>query len=176
MKLSNIIFQGEIINNELSLDIDFHKLTTESTQADADSVLILTESNKNFHPTEEKVPCAVICSANTAVDDKIPTFRVDNIRVALSRAYYRFEAPDLSKMIIIGVTGTNGKSSTTGFIYSILRQLGHKVGLIGTGRIELDGEVILGAVADEKIAASLGVERKAGAQRAVGDLAAVKSC
>jgi UDP-N-acetylmuramyl tripeptide synthase len=35
-------------------------------------------------------------------------------------------------MMIIGVTGTNGKTSTTYMLESIMRQAGHQVGVIGT--------------------------------------------
>lgn len=47
---------------------------------------------------------------------------------------YRFPARN---MIMIGVTGTKGKTSTTNFIYSVLSQGGEKVGLISTANIKI---------------------------------------
>lgn len=44
------------------------------------------------------------------------------------------------KMKIIGVTGTNGKTTTTNLIYDILKGAGKKVGLIGTLGAKVDGE------------------------------------
>ena len=43
------------------------------------------------------------------------------------------------KLIVIGVTGTNGKSSTCRFIADILKTAGHKVGLTSTVEFEIAG-------------------------------------
>ncbi len=47
----------------------------------------------------------------------------------LSAAFFGYPS---SKMMIIGVTGTNGKTSTTYMLESIMRQAGYRVGVIGT--------------------------------------------
>lgn len=47
---------------------------------------------------------------------------------------YRFPA---RKMIVIGITGTKGKTSTANFIYSVLSETGEKVGLISTANIKI---------------------------------------
>lgn len=45
-------------------------------------------------------------------------------------------------MLLLGVTGTNGKTTTTYFMNSLLRALGHRTGLIGTIEISAGGEPI----------------------------------
>ncbi len=47
---------------------------------------------------------------------------------------YRFPA---RKMIVIGVTGTKGKTSTVNFIHSVLSETGQKAGLISTANIKI---------------------------------------
>lgn len=47
---------------------------------------------------------------------------------------YRFPA---KKMIIIGITGTKGKTSTANFIHSVLSESSEKVGLISTANIKI---------------------------------------
>ncbi|MDR3091634.1 MAG: UDP-N-acetylmuramoyl-L-alanyl-D-glutamate--2,6-diaminopimelate ligase [Clostridiales bacterium] len=75
---------------------------------------------------------------------KIPVARVENAREALSlaaaasyKAAGRF--PDIP---VIGVTGTNGKTSTTYFIENILKAAGLKAGVIGTVGVKLAGEAL----------------------------------
>ncbi len=46
------------------------------------------------------------------------------------------------RMIVIGATGTNGKTTTIQMIAAILRAAGHRVGTIGTLGADLDGEPI----------------------------------
>lgn len=56
------------------------------------------------------------------------------ILALIGMCIYRFPA---RKMIVIGVTGTKGKTSTTNFIHSVLSMTGEKVGLISTANIML---------------------------------------
>ena len=45
------------------------------------------------------------------------------------------------KMRMIGITGTNGKTTTTNILRTLLTNTGHKVGLIGTINIMIGDEV-----------------------------------
>ena len=55
---------------------------------------------------------------------------------------YFFDYPGKT-MRMIGVTGTNGKTTTTNIIRLILRRAGYKVGLIGTINIMIEDEVLV---------------------------------
>ena len=52
---------------------------------------------------------------------------------------YFFDYPG-KRLRMIGVTGTNGKTTTTNIIRTILRKAGHKVGLIGTINIMIEDQ------------------------------------
>jgi UDP-N-acetylmuramoyl-L-alanyl-D-glutamate--2,6-diaminopimelate ligase len=61
-----------------------------------------------------------------------PAIVVRDTRRALAPLSVRFFGDPSSELTLIGVTGTNGKTSTTYLVESILRQAGHEVGVIGT--------------------------------------------
>ena len=66
----------------------------------------------------------------------------DNTRLALARASANFYGHPENKFKLIGITGTNGKTTTTYLVKSVLESLGHKVGLIGTNQNMVGTEVI----------------------------------
>ena len=62
----------------------------------------------------------------------VPIIKVKNSRKALSRLAINFFNPCLERMNIIGITGTNGKTTTSYLVESILKSAHKEVGVIGT--------------------------------------------
>lgn len=91
-----------------------------------------TDGHKYAGKAVEKGAAAVI--AEHAVDAGVPTAVVENTRHALSYAADVFYGHPSGKFRLVGVTGTNGKTTTTFLVKSILEKAGHKVGLIGTNK------------------------------------------
>ncbi|MDQ4047716.1 MAG: UDP-N-acetylmuramoyl-L-alanyl-D-glutamate--2,6-diaminopimelate ligase [Actinomycetota bacterium] len=80
-----------------------------------------------------------------ATDASVPVLVVDEPRAVvgrLSALIYRSQAADGTTPALFGVTGTNGKTTTTYFVNSLLRALGKKTGLIGTIEIVAGGDPI----------------------------------
>lgn len=76
---------------------------------------------------------AVICSKNNInLDYKCTFIKVEDSRKALAIASANYYNHSNSKLKLIGVTGTNGKTTSTFMIKSILEADLYKVGLIGT--------------------------------------------
>ena len=70
----------------------------------------------------------------------IPMVRVPDSRRALAPLAARFFGNPANELSLVGVTGTNGKTSTTYLVESILREAGWRTGLIGTVEIRYAGE------------------------------------
>ncbi|MCL2361097.1 MAG: UDP-N-acetylmuramoyl-L-alanyl-D-glutamate--2,6-diaminopimelate ligase [Defluviitaleaceae bacterium] len=72
----------------------------------------------------------------------VTIIQVENTRQAMAYIAANAYGRPAENLRLIGVTGTNGKTTTTHFIEEMLRTLGHKTGIIGTNGIRV-GEDIL---------------------------------
>ncbi len=61
-----------------------------------------------------------------------PQFLVAQVREALAVASARFEGEPSRALQLVGITGTNGKTTTVYLLDAILRAAGHTTGVIGT--------------------------------------------
>ena len=78
-----------------------------------------------------KGAAAVVCRCAPRLT--IPTIEVENPRQALAQSAANFYGHPARKLTLLGVTGTNGKTTTTYLLKTVLEQLPDtKVGIIGT--------------------------------------------
>ena len=75
---------------------------------------------------------AIITNQAYTKNTEVPIFKVENCRKALSIIASEFYNHPSSSMTVIGITGTNGKTTTAFLVKSILENANLKVALIGT--------------------------------------------
>ncbi len=85
---------------------------------------------------------AVLVEREVEVPAGLTVIRVPNVKNALQQLVPYFYDYPARKMRVIGITGTNGKTTTSYIIRAILRRAGFKVGLIGTIQIMIEDEVL----------------------------------
>ncbi len=85
---------------------------------------------------ESKGASALLCEHE--VDSPLPQIIVGHVRDFLGEVASEVYGNPSRKLLMVGVTGTNGKTTTTYIIRSILQAAGMRVGLLGT-IIESDG-------------------------------------
>ena len=91
----------------------------------------VSDGHKFIPAAVEKGAHAVLCER--APEQDVPYVLVEDSRLALALAARNFFGDPAGKMTMIGVTGTNGKTTTTYLIKHLLEtQSDAKVGLIGT--------------------------------------------
>lgn len=99
------------------------------------------DGHKYARSAVESGAVAVVAEHDMPTVD-VPCIVVKNTRKAMAQmaaAYYDYP---FKKFNLIGITGTNGKTTTTYLIKAILEHLGKKVGLIGTNQNMIGDEVI----------------------------------
>jgi len=74
----------------------------------------------------------IVIDEDVDIDLKISVIKVKNARMALAKACQNLYDNPEKKLKIIGITGTNGKTTSTYMLKEILEYSGYKVGLIGT--------------------------------------------
>lgn len=73
----------------------------------------------------------------------LPVFlKVENAQKAMAPVADAFYDSPSKKLVVIGITGTEGKSSTVSFVWQLLRLAGHKAGFISTVQYSLGGEAM----------------------------------
>ena len=92
----------------------------------------------------KKVSAVLIDKKLDNYSNKITYIKVKDSRKAMAQIAKNFYQDPLKDIDLIGVTGTNGKTTTTYLIKDILNKSGYKTGLIGTIEV-YDGETSLDA-------------------------------
>ena len=73
------------------------------------------------------------------VDLDAPQIRVSDARIAMARMAAAFFGRPADELLLLGVTGTNGKTTTTFLLDAILQVAGYTTGLIGTIETRIAG-------------------------------------
>ena len=76
------------------------------------------------------------------LDLDVPQVLVENTRIAMAEMAAAYYGNPADEMVMVGITGTNGKTSTSYMLKSIAERMGKKVGLIGTIR-NMIGDIII---------------------------------
>ena len=74
------------------------------------------------------------------VNAGVPEVRVDDVRAAMATAAARFNGDPTASLSVVGVTGTNGKTTTAFIVRALLEAAGRQCGLLGTVTSVIAGE------------------------------------
>lgn len=86
---------------------------------------------------------AVLCERwPKKIAAKVCYIKVEKVADALGPLAANFYEQPSQQLALVGVTGTNGKTSTVSLLYRLFKKLGHKVGLISTIENRIDDEVL----------------------------------
>lgn len=132
MKLSQILKGIKVLNNYT--DIEVLDVTQDSRLVKEGSLFVCIKGAAfDGHSVAgemlSKGACAVVVEKDMGLDNQVI---VEDTRGIFSYICANFFSNPAEKLKLIGLTGTNGKTTTTFLIKQILENVGKKVGLIGT--------------------------------------------
>lgn len=151
MKLGDLLDGVACLSVEGDLNVDVHAIHFDSRKVDRNDLFVAQRGvNIDGHVFIDK---AVAAGAGAVVCEQLPenlsrhvTYVVtEDSSDALGRMAANYYGNPSEKMKLVGVTGTNGKTTTATLLYELIRLLGGKAGLLST---------VCNYIGEEKVAAT----------------------
>lgn len=135
MKLSYLLEQIEFEEFTGDMQTEIYGIASDSRKIKKGDLFVCYaginfNSHSRISEAESNGAAALVCEKR--VDSNLPQIIVKNGRAqiaGLARAFYNFAD---KKLTLVGVTGTNGKTTTTYMLAEIFKVAGYSVGIIGT--------------------------------------------
>ena len=147
MKLSALVHHLDSMGTYNLCDVEISGITNDSRKVRPGFLYVAIKGYKtdghNF--IKKSLECgaqAIVSEEKFSLDTNIPQIIVRNTRKALSSLSCCFYNNPSQKINLVGVTGTNGKTTTTFLTKSIIEKAGYEAGLIGTINYQIGKKII----------------------------------
>ncbi|CAM3534163.1 UDP-N-acetylmuramoyl-L-alanyl-D-glutamate--2,6-diaminopimelate ligase [Flavobacterium saliperosum] len=144
MILKDILYKVAIEAVKGPTDIDVNKIEFDSRKIVSDDVFVAIKGTvSDGHDFIEKAinlgATVIICEAfPTIIVEGITYVQVKDSSAALAFMAANFYGNPSANLKLVGVTGTNGKTTIASLLYQLFRNAGFKVGLLSTVKILVD--------------------------------------
>lgn len=137
-QLSTLLAASRVVSVEGDRSVEVHHLTCDSRAVERGSCFFAVEGTQvdghRFIPSAiERGAAVVVCRQ---LPDKRPegvTFvAVEEVQSAVAEFAAAFYDHPSRELKLVGITGTNGKTTTATLLYELVRALGYEAGLIST--------------------------------------------
>ncbi len=142
--LKDILYKVTINAVVGSTSTTVNKIEFDSRKLETDDVFIairgtLTDGHNYIEKAIKDGATSIVCEVlPETLQDGITYVEVENSNQALAfMAANYFEHPS-ENLKLVGVTGTNGKTTVTSLLYQLFKKAGYKVGLLSTVKIMVD--------------------------------------
>ena len=126
---------SKLFEKELESSVSITGISYDSRNIKKGDIFVCLVGEKtdgHSYIKEAELKGAVTILAQKKIESNLPVIYVEDTQIALAKlANYFYNEPS-KKIRIIGVTGTNGKTTTTHLIQHILENSGNKTAIIGT--------------------------------------------
>ena len=146
MKLGKLLQGIDILELHADLEADISGVSYDSRQTREGDLFTAiagyeTDGHRFIPMAREKGAACVLCQQKP--EGEGPYVLVSDSRAALARLGRNWFGDPAASMTMVGVTGTNGKTTTTYLLKDVLEKcLGARVGLIGTNQNMIGEEAL----------------------------------
>lgn len=148
MKLSELFGRAELAYPPEMGDIEIEDIVSDSRRVRKGSLFVCIKGL--CVDGHDKIGEAITKGATVIVAEPVrdvfvggaAAIYVENTRSVLARLYHAWYGNPTDRMTVVGITGTNGKTSVAWMLSRLFTALGFRCGLIGTVRCESAGRVL----------------------------------
>jgi len=145
MKLSDLLQGIDVCELQADLQMEITGVSYDSRATQPGDLFVAmrgmaTDGHLYIGKALEKGAACVLCEEPPKED--IPWVKVDNSRRSLAVVGANWFGHPADRLVMVGITGTNGKTTTTYLLKTILESRGCKVGLIGTNQNMIGQEIV----------------------------------
>ncbi|WP_439152899.1 UDP-N-acetylmuramoyl-L-alanyl-D-glutamate--2,6-diaminopimelate ligase [Winogradskyella sp.] len=144
MILKDILYKVTINAVAGSTNIAVNKIEFDSRQIKSNDVFVaitgtITDGHKFIEKAISDGAVAIVCEKLPEnLKDDITYIEVANSNQALAYMAANYYEHPSENLKLVGVTGTNGKTTVTSLLYQLFKNAGYKVGLLSTVKIMVD--------------------------------------
>lgn len=136
-ELKDILYGVNIREVKGTTSVEVDHLTFDSRDVTETSVFFamrgtVRDGHDFISQVVEKGCAVIIAEEMTIVPEAVQLIVVDDTAQALPIVARNFYDDPSSKLKLVGITGTNGKTTTTTLLFNLYRKLGYECGLIST--------------------------------------------
>jgi UDP-N-acetylmuramoyl-L-alanyl-D-glutamate--2,6-diaminopimelate ligase len=148
LKLKEIAALFMVTKTEGDMNVEFTGLQMDSRKIEVGNLFICVPAIEGFladrhlYADEAVRNGAVALIVERDVDIDIPKIFVKDARHAMAVIASHFYDYPSHEMKLIGITGTNGKTTTSYIIDKIFADYGHKTGLMGNNGIKINNQLL----------------------------------
>ena len=148
MKLKELVGKLNVLEVKGDMGRDICGVQIDSRQVTEGNLFMavrgtVADGHNYIGKAVEKGAVAVLCEEMPAEQSAAVTYvRVENVEQVVGQVATTFYGDPTSKLKLVGVTGTNGKTTIATVLYEMFRYMGHKAGLLSTVCNYVDGEAI----------------------------------
>ena len=146
--LADLLKNVKVIGINGNPDVEINGMELDSRQVKPGGLFFavkgtVTDGHKFIPKALENGAVAVVCQDLPETMPEGVTFvKLENTEHAVGQIATDFYGDPTSKMKLVGVTGTNGKTTIATVLYNMFRRLGFKAGLLSTVCNYVDGQPI----------------------------------
>jgi UDP-N-acetylmuramoyl-L-alanyl-D-glutamate--2,6-diaminopimelate ligase len=148
IKLKDILYKVAVKEIHGSTDISVGKLCIDSRIAGKDDVFIArkgtaVDAHEFIPDVIAKGARSIICEdLPSQLDTQVTYVCVDSSNQALGTMASHYYGNPSEGLVLVGVTGTNGKTTIASLLYQLFSKLGYACGLISTVKVMVDNKTV----------------------------------